>query len=151
MARQLIVAVFGNADTARRAANDFDALSEKHEGFHIDNGVAVERDAAGKLVVLDAEAPPFKGGLIGAIAGGLLGMLAGPLGVATGMAAGAGLGTAADAAGHALLDGRFVESVATQLVPGSAAVIIEAEEATPFSVDNVVTGFGGKVVRHALG
>ena len=154
MARQLIVAVFGNADTARRAANDFDALSEKHEGFHIDNGVAVEKDAAGKLAVLavlDAEAPPFKGGLIGAIAGGLLGMLAGPLGVATGMAAGAGFGTVADAAGHALLDSRFVESVATQLVPGSAAVILEAEEATPFSVDNVVTGFGGKVVRHALG
>ncbi|WP_175762380.1 DUF1269 domain-containing protein [Burkholderia anthina] len=151
MARQLIVAVFGNADTARRAANDFDALSEKHEGFHIYNGIAVEKDAAGKLAVLNAEAPPFKGGLIGAMAGGLLGMLAGPLGVATGMAAGAGLGTVADAAGHALLDGRFVESVATQLVPGSAAVILEAREVTPFSVDNVVTGFGGKVIRHALG
>ncbi|MBU9299974.1 hypothetical protein KTD30_22725 [Burkholderia multivorans] len=49
MSKQLIVAVFGSADLARRAANDFDALSEKNEGFTIDNGVVVERDAVGKL------------------------------------------------------------------------------------------------------
>ncbi|MBR7894533.1 DUF1269 domain-containing protein [Burkholderia multivorans] len=151
MSKQLIVAVFGSADLARRAANDFDALSEKNEGFTIDNGVVVERDAAGKLAVLDAQARQFRGGAIGAIAGALLGLLAGPLGVVTGFAAGAGAGVLADAAGSALLDGRFVESVATTLVPGSAAVILEAKEATPFSVDNVVTGFGGKVMRHALG
>ncbi|RQZ10455.1 DUF1269 domain-containing protein [Burkholderia sp. Bp9031] len=151
MTRQLIVAVFGSVETARRAANDFEALSDKHEGFHVDNGVIVEKDAAGQLAVLDAESRPFKGGLIGAFAGGLLGMLAGPLGVITGMAAGAGAGIVADAAGNALLDGQFVESVATRLVPGSVAVIVEAEEATPFSVDNIVTGFGGKIVRHALG
>ncbi|WP_261542000.1 DUF1269 domain-containing protein [Burkholderia multivorans] len=148
MSKQLIVAVFGSADLARRAANDFDALSEKNEGFTIDNGVVVERDAAGKLAVLDAQARPFRGG---AIAGALLGLLAGPLGVVTGFAAGAGAGVLADAAGSALLDGRFVESVAATLAPGSAAVILEAKEATPFSVDNVVTGFGGKVMRHALG
>ncbi|EEE00356.1 DUF1269 domain-containing protein [Burkholderia multivorans] len=151
MSKQLIVAVFGSADVARRAANDFDALSEKNEGFTIDNGVVVERDAAGKLAVLDAQARPFRGGAIGAIAGALLGLLAGPLGVVTGFAAGAGAGVLADAAGSALLDGRFVESVAATLAPGSAAVILEAKEATPFSVDNVVTGFGGKVMRHALG
>ncbi|HEJ2443925.1 TPA: DUF1269 domain-containing protein, partial [Burkholderia multivorans] len=108
-------------------------------------------DAAGKLAVLDAQARPFRGGAIGAIAGALLGLLAGPLGVVTGFAAGAGAGVLADAAGSALLDGRFVESVAATLAPASAAVILEAKEATPFSVDNVVTGFGGKVMRHALG
>lgn len=85
MTRQLIVAVFGSGDTARQAANDFEALSEKNEGFHIENGVVVEKDAAGKLAVLAAESRPFKGGVIGAIAGGLLGILAGPLGVVTGM------------------------------------------------------------------
>lgn len=85
MTRQLIVAVFGSIDTARQAANDFEALSEKNEGFHIENGVVVEKDAAGKLAVLAAESRPFKGGVIGAIAGGLLGILAGPLGVVTGM------------------------------------------------------------------
>lgn len=90
MTKQLIVAVFGSVETARQAANDFEALSDKHEGFHVDNGVVVEKDANGKLAVLDAESRPFKGGLIGAIAGGLLGMLAGPLGAITGMAAGAG-------------------------------------------------------------
>ena len=41
MTRQLIVAVFGSVDTARRAASDFEALSDKHEGFHIENGVVV--------------------------------------------------------------------------------------------------------------
>lgn len=150
MTRQLIVAVFGSVDTARRAANDFDALSEKNEGFHIENGVVVEKDANGKLAVLDAESRPFKGGVIGAIAGGLLGLLAGPLGVVTGMAAGAGAGILAQAAGNALLDGTFVETVAARLVPGSVAVILEAKEDTPFSVDNVVTGFGGKVFRQTL-
>ncbi|MBC8824727.1 hypothetical protein IAI11_30645, partial [Escherichia coli] len=69
---------------------------EKNEGFHIENGVVVEKDAAGKLAVLAAESRPFKGGVIGAIAGGLLGLLAGPLGVVTGMAAGAGAGILAD-------------------------------------------------------
>ncbi|MCA3929906.1 DUF1269 domain-containing protein, partial [Burkholderia sp.] len=106
---------------------------------------------AGKLAVLAAESRPFKGGVIGAIAGGLLGLLAGPLGVVTGMAAGAGAGILADAAGNALLDGSFVEAVAARLAPGSVAVIVEAKEDTPFSVDNVVTGFGGKVFRQALG
>jgi uncharacterized membrane protein len=149
MTRQLIVAVFGSVETARQAANDFDALSEKNEGFHIENGV-VEKDANGKLAVLDAESRPFKGGVIGAIAGGLLGLLAGPLGVVTGMAAGAGAGILAQAAGNALLDGTFVETVAARLVPGSVAVILEAKEDTPFSVDNVVTGFGGKVFRQML-
>jgi len=151
MTKQLIVAVFGSVETARQAANDFEALSEKHEGFHVDNGVVVEKDANGKLAVLDAESRPFKGGVIGAIAGGLLGMLAGPLGAIAGMVAGAGAGIVADAAGNALLDGQFVESVATRLAPGSVAVIVEADEATPFSVDNIVTGFGGKVVRHVIG
>lgn len=151
MTRQLIVAVFGSADLARKAANDFDALAEKDDGFDIENGVIVEKDATGKLAVLDAEWRSFKGGLIGALAGGLLGLLAGPFGVVTGMAAGAGAGVLADAAGNALLDGAFVESVSARLVPGSAAVILEAKEATPFSVDTIVTGFGGKVVRNALG
>ena len=100
--------------------------------------------------MLDAQARPFRGAAIGAIAGALLGLLAGPLGVVTGFAAGAGAGVLADAAGSALLDGRFVESVAATLAPGSAAVILEAKEATPFSVDNVVTGFGGKVFRQTL-
>lgn len=130
MTSQLIVAVFDSVDTARRAANDFDALSEKNEGFHIENGVVVEKDANGELAVLDAESRPFRGGVIGAIAGGLLGMLA-------------------QAADNTLLDGTFVETVAARLVPGSVAVILEAKEDTPFSVDNVVAGFGGKVFRHA--
>ncbi|KFG94710.1 membrane protein [Burkholderia paludis] len=150
MSKQLIVAVFGSVDAAHRAVADFESLSEKHEGFDIENGVVVEKDAAGKLAVLAAESRVFKGGVIGAIAGGLLGILAGPLGVVTGMAAGAGAGVLADAAGNALLDGRFVEAVAARLAPGSVAVVVEAKEATPFSVDNVVTGFGGKVFRQAL-
>ncbi|MGS0895376.1 DUF1269 domain-containing protein [Burkholderia stagnalis] len=151
MSKQLIVAVFGSAELAGEAANDFRALSEKNEGFAIENGVVVEQDAAGKLAILDAESRALKGGVIGAIAGGLLGLLAGPLGAVTGMAAGAGAGVLADAAGNALLDGTFVESVSARLAPGSVAIVLEAKEATPFSVDNVVTGFGGKVVRHALG
>ncbi|WP_175867442.1 DUF1269 domain-containing protein [Burkholderia contaminans] len=142
MTKQLIVAVFGNVNTARQAANDFEALSEKDEGFHVENGVVVEKDATGKLAVLHAESRPFKGGL--------LGLLAGPIGVVTGMAAGAGAGILAEAAGNALLDGTFVETVAARLVPGSVAIILEAKEDTPFSVDNVVTGFGGKVFRQSL-
>ncbi|EDT01289.1 DUF1269 domain-containing protein [Burkholderia ambifaria] len=151
MEKQLIVAVFGSVDLARKAANDFDALSEKNEGFHIESGVIVEKDAVGKLSVLDVETKIFRGGVIGAIAGGLLGALAGPFGAVAGMVAGAGAGVVADAAGKALLDSEFVELVAARFPSGSAAVILEAKETTPFSVDNVVTGFGGKIVRKALG
>lgn len=150
MSKHLIVAVFDSAAQASKAANDFKALSEKNIGFTIENGVVVQKDAAGQLAVLNAESHPFKAGVVGAIAGGLLGLLAGPIGVVTGMAAGTGAGMLAGETGEALLDGRFVESVAAGLKPGSAAVVLEAKEATPFSVDNVVTGFCGQVFRQAL-
>ncbi|KWI44193.1 hypothetical protein WT72_34010 [Burkholderia pseudomultivorans] len=150
MSRQLIVAVFGSVDAARQAARDLDALSDRCDGFRIDNGVLVEKDATGKLAVLDVDSRPFKGGVIGAIAGGLLGLLAGPIGVVTGAAVGAGAGVLVDAAGNALLDGKFVESVAMRLALGSVALILEAKEAAPSAVDDVVAGFGGKVVRQAL-
>jgi hypothetical protein len=39
-------------------------LSEKNKGFHNDNGVIVEMDAAGKLAVPGADWP-FKGGPLG--------------------------------------------------------------------------------------
>ena len=151
MTKQLIVAVFGNVDLAQKAARDFDALSQKDVGFTIENGVIAEKDAAGKLALLGAETHPFWGGVVVAITGGLLGMLGGPVGAVAGMTAGASTGLIADTAGNTLLDAEFVEMVSAKLAPGSVAVILEAKEATPFSVDNVVTGFGGTVFRNALG
>lgn len=147
MTRQLIVAIFDNATDAGKASRDFDALSEKDEGFHIERGVMVQKEPAGKLTVLDTEVRTFWGGVVGALSGALIGMLGGPAGATAGLAAGAGTGAAATA----LLDSAFVESVSAQLPPGSVACILEAKELTPFSVDNFVKGFGGKVLRRALG
>ncbi|WP_323123207.1 DUF1269 domain-containing protein [Burkholderia alba] len=142
MTRQRIVAIFDNATDAGKASRDFDALSEKDEGFRIERGVMVQKEPAGKLTVLDTEVRTF----CGALSGALIGMLGGPAATA-GLAAGAGTGVAATA----LLDSAFVESVSAQLPPGSVACILEAKELTPFSVDNFVKGFGGKVLRRALG
>jgi DNA-binding transcriptional LysR family regulator/uncharacterized membrane protein len=150
MAQQLIVAVFDSVDVAERAGRDFRNFEEKDLGFKIESGVLVQKDAIGQLNVLDKYTRPFWGTVIGALTGGLIGMLGGPAGAIVGFTVGASGGLA----GHAIketLDNELVASIASKLTAGSVAFILEAQEASPFEVDNIVLGYGGSVFRKSLG
>jgi uncharacterized membrane protein len=149
VANNLIVAVFDKPDTAEKACQDFKDSAEKGQGFVIHSGVVVAKDAPGKLAILDRQTRSFWGTAIGALSGALVGMLGGPVGSALGLTAGASAGLAAHALDD-LLDSELVKSISAKLVPGTAAVILEAEEPSPFVVDNVVNGYGGSVHRRPL-
>jgi hypothetical protein len=117
MTRQLIVAVFNSVVVAERAARDLMNVSEKDEGFKIELGLVVQKDATGKLTVLEREPHSFFGALF-----------SGP-------------------ATKDMLETDFVTSVTGNLAPDAAAVILRAQEATPFDVDNIVRADAGTVYR----
>lgn len=149
MANNLIVAVFDQLDTAEKACQDFKDYAEKGQGFTIHSGVVVEKDSSGKLTMLDRQTRSFWGTTIGALTGALIGTLGGPVGSILGFTAGASAGLT----GHALrelLDSELIKSISARLTPGTTAVILEADEPSPFVVDNVVNGYGGSVRRKAF-
>ena len=149
MANNLIVAVFNTLGTAEKACQDFKDFAAKDQGFTIHSGVVVGKDDSGALTILERQTRSYWGTVIGALSGSLIGLLGGPVGAMLGFTAGASAGLA----GHALrtlLDSEFVKAISAKLTPGSAAVILEADEASPFAVDNVVNGYGGSVHRKAF-
>lgn len=150
MAQQLIVAVFDSVDIAERAGRDLRNFEEKDLGFKIESGVLVQKESAGKLKLLDEHTRPFWGTVIGALTGGLIGMLGGPVAAALGFTIGAS-GGLAEREIKEKLDHAWVESISSKLAAGSVAFILEAQEATPFEVDNIVRGYGGSIVRQSLG
>lgn len=150
MAQELIVAVFDNVDIAERAGRDFRNFEEKDLGFKIESGVLVQKQSAGTLKLLGEHTRPFWGTVIGALTGGLIGMLGGPVGAALGFTIGAS-GGLAEREIKEKLDQAWVGSISSKLAPGSVAFILEAQEASPFEVDNIVRGYGGNIVRQPLG
>ena len=150
MTKQLILAVFDSVEVAQKAGHDFKAISEKDEGFHIESCVLVQKNAAGKIIVLDTETRSFWGTVIGGLTGGLIGMLGGPVGSAVGLAAGASAGAAAGTVRMDVLDREFVETVSSEIRPDRVALVVEAKESTPFAIDNIVQGFRGTVFRRPL-
>jgi DNA-binding transcriptional LysR family regulator/uncharacterized membrane protein len=149
MAQQLIVAVFDSVDVAERAGRDFRNFEEKDLGFKIESGVLVQKDATGKLILLDKQTRPFWGTVIGALTGGLIGMLGGPVGSILGFTIGASGGLAEHAIKDAL-DDDLVAAITGKLSSGHVAFILEAQEASPFEVDNIVLGYGGTIFRKPL-
>ncbi|CAH2785023.1 MAG: hypothetical protein CPDRYMAC_2283 [uncultured Paraburkholderia sp.] len=149
MAKELIVAVFDSVDIAGRAGRDFQNFAEKDIGFKIESGVLVQKDASGKLTVLEKESRSFWGTAIGAITGGLIGLLGGPVGAALGFAVGGG--ALAEHEIRKMFDDDVVAAISAKLASGSVAFILEAQEASPFEVDNIVKGYGGSVFRKAYG
>lgn len=146
MSNNLIVAVFDNSTIAEKACKDFKEYALKGQGFSILSGVIVEKSSDGKLTVLEEQTRTFWGTTIGAVTGALIGLLGGPVGSIFGFAIGASAGLT----GHALrllLDDELVNQISAKLTPGRAAVLLEADEPSPFFVDNVVSGYGGSVHR----
>ena len=86
----------------------------------------------------------------GTIVGGLVGALAGPAGSVLGAALGATTGLIGDAVTDDIGQD-FVARVATDLYPGEAALIFEANEESTRYVDDIVRDMGGRIHRGDLG
>lgn len=149
MTQQLIVATFDNLGVAQRAAQDLHNFEKDGDGFKVKSGVMVQKDADGKVIVLNRYTEPHWGVVIGTVSGGLIGLLGGPAGVVAGVAAAA----AAGAAGHAIesvLDKNLTAAIEQELRPGRFALILETVNPPTQEVEDVVRGYGGKVFTQSL-
>jgi uncharacterized membrane protein len=149
MAEQIIVATFNNTNDAYDAASALKKLKDQGKAdFKAKAGVMVRKDDRGNLSLLESKDRPLFGTAVGTAAGALIGLLAGAPGAALGAAFGAttGLGSDAILAG---LDSDFVDSVAKEMLPGTTAIIVEADEKSTRPVDDIVARSGGSVHRQA--
>jgi uncharacterized membrane protein len=147
MADNIIVAVFGDANTACNAAHAINDLKDTGgANFKLKYGIVVTKDAEGDVSVLESEAHPFRGTKVGAVVGGLIGLLGGAPIAAVAALLGATVGGINDA-GMAVLKSNMVTKVKSEMHPETTAVIIEADEENPAAVDDIVAKGGGRVFR----
>jgi uncharacterized membrane protein len=167
MARDVIVGIFNNRDQAYDAAVDINGLSD--DIVDVKSGAIVEKDVLGNVSTLDTKNIGNAWGTVGGLAGGaligaLIGLLAGPGGAAVGSAAGAAAAGAGAATGGAVggtvgaaadvtnwsLNEDYLDEVSAMLLPGKAALVMEAEEGSTAPVDTAVTRYGGIVYRSPI-
>ncbi len=159
MTDRIIVATFQDTNSAYDAATAIKDLKNVGAAdFDLKTGVMVRKDELGNVNVVDNRERPLWGTAIGVTTGALIGALAGPAGAVAGGAAGAGAAAAVGAAlggtlglgGDAIeasLDDDFVDGVTSGMLPGSTALIVEANEGSTRAVDDIVAVNGGNVYR----
>ena len=106
------------------------------------------KDDQGEVSVLKSEVHPFRGTKVGAVVGGLIGLIGGAPLAAVGALLGATLGAVNDS-GMAVLKSFDMGAFKDEMKPGTTAVIIEANEASPTAIDEIVAQGGGRVFRKA--
>ena len=149
MADTIIVATFDNSNAAYDAASALKKLKdEKIVDFKPQAGVMIKKDELGNLSLLESKDRFLWGTAVGTTTGALIGLLAGAPGAALGAALGATTGLSGDAV-MAGLDTDFVNSVTSEMRPGTTAIIVEADEKSTRPVDEVVAAAGGHVRRQA--
>ena len=151
MVDNAIVATFSSADAAHDAARAIKALTDEGGNkFKLKSGVIVSKDERGLVSVLKSDVHLFHGTKVGVVVGGLIGLIGGvPLATVAALL-GATVGLINDA-GMAILGSATVSSIKSEMKPGMTAVIIEADEASPNAVDDIVAQGGGRVFRQAKG
>lgn len=106
----------------------------------------VEKGPDGKLSVKqESERGPL-GIAVGSVVGGLVGLLGGPIGLALGVGGGAVLGRLNDLANLGV-SRQFIDSVATDLLPGNLALIAEISEEWVTPLNQRMKALGGIVHR----
>jgi uncharacterized membrane protein len=149
MADTIIVATFDNTNNAYEAAEALKKLKDqKIIDFKPKAGVMVKKDDNGNVSLLETKDRPLFGTAVGTAVGALIGLIGGAPGAALGAALGATSGVGSDAI-MASLDSDFVESVTSEIHPGTTAIIVEADEKSTRPVDDIVAAGGGQVRRQA--
>ena len=150
MVDNIIVATFNSVNAACNAANAINDLKNTGgKGFKLKSGIVVTKDDQGEVSVLHSDAHPFRGTKVGAVVGGLIGLLGGAPLAAVAALLGATLGAVNDG-GMAILKSFHMTAVKNEMQPGTTAVIIEANEASPTAIDGIVAQGGGRVFRKAV-
>lgn len=149
MAQKLIVATFKDTEVAQRAARDLRNFERAGDGFRIESGVMIQKGTGGSLSVLYQYTESYWGTFIGAVTGALIGLLGGPIGALAGATAGAVAGLTGHTVEQAL-DHKMTAAIASELQPGTVALILETTQPPEYEVENVVLGYGGKIFTQPL-
>jgi uncharacterized membrane protein len=136
----------GTAEMARRTVQQLEADLI----IQADQVAAIERDLEGKYHVHTAYAASGAGG--GAVWGGFWGMLFGLLFFIpfAGLALGVGMGALFGHFGEKGIDKAFQKQVRDYVQPGTSALFMVIEKATPDKAIAALRQYGGTVIRTSL-
>lgn len=144
---KMIVVVFDTDTQAYEASRALQALNNEGS-IVVYSGAVVEKSNDGTVQVRDAVDEGPIGTAIGMSVGTLIGALGGPAGVLAGAAIGGLTGMYADTY-NVLVDGEFVQDVASQLENGKCALVAEINEVWTTPVDTRMEEIGGTVIRQS--
>jgi uncharacterized membrane protein len=145
----LVAIGYGDEATAEQARETVQGL-EADLVIQADQVASISRDAEGKYHVHTTHGGASAGG--GAIWGGFWGFLFGILFFIpfAGLALGAGMGALMGHFGEKGIDKAFQEQVRDQLKPGTSALFMVIEQATPDKAIAALQQYGGTVIRTSL-
>jgi uncharacterized membrane protein len=136
----------GTAEQARQTVGEL----ESELVIQADQVAAISRDLEGKYHVHTTHGGASAGG--GAMWGGFWGMLFGLLFFIpfAGLAIGAGMGALFGHFGEKGIDKAFQQQVRDYLKPGTSALFMVIEKATPDKAISALSQYGGTVIRTSL-
>ena len=145
----LVAIGYPDETTAEQARQTVQGL-EADLIIQADQVAAISRDAEGKYHVTTTHGGASAGG--GAVWGGFWGMLFGLLFFIpfAGLAIGAGMGALFGHLGEKGIDKAFQEQVRDHLQPGTSALFMVIEQATPDKAIAALSQYGGTVIRTSL-
>jgi uncharacterized membrane protein len=145
----LVAIGYPDETTAEQARQTVQGL-EADLIIQADQVAAISRDAQGKYHVTTTHGGASAGG--GAVWGGFWGMLFGLLFFIpfAGLAIGAGMGALFGHLGEKGIDKAFQEQVREHLQPGTSALFMVVEQATPDKAIAALSQYGGTVIKTSL-
>src|SRR5215468_3056541 len=145
----LVAIAYDDEGTAEMARQTVQGL-EADLIIQADQVAAISRDTSGKYHVTTTHGGATAGG--GAWWGGFWGFLFGLIFFIpfAGLAIGAGLGALFGHFGEKAIDKEFQEQVRDQVQPGTSALFMIIEKATPDKAIAALKGYGGTVIKTSL-
>jgi uncharacterized membrane protein len=145
----LVAIGYPDETTAEKARQTVQSL-EADLVIQADQVAAISRDSEGKYHVTTTHGGASAGG--GAVWGGFWGLLFGLLFFVPffGLAIGAGMGALFGHLGEHAIDKEFQEQVRDQVKPGTSALFLIIEKATPDKAIAALKQYGGTVFRTSL-
>src|SRR6201990_2903158 len=145
----LVAIGYPDQTTAEQARQTVQGL-EADLVLQADQGAATRRAPAGKYHVTTTHGGASTGG--GAAWGGFWGLLFGLIFFVpfAGLALGAGMGALFGHLGEKAIDKEFQNQVRDQVQPGTSALFMIIEQATPDKAIDALRGYGGTVIKTSL-
>jgi uncharacterized membrane protein len=135
--------------TAEAARQTVEGL-EQDLVIQADQVAAIRRDKEGKYHITTTHGGASTGG--GAVWGGFWGLLFGMIFLIpfAGLAIGAAFGALGGHLGEKAIDKEFQDQVRDQVQPGTSALFMIIEKATPDKAIDALKGYGGTVIKTSL-